>query len=296
MVQLPADFMAPIISTFVLKFALSCLCLSALGSAAAKEMPAKLVSFNLCADQLVLEFGNFEQVLGLSSMSRNPELSFHWRLAASIPAIRASAESALRLAPELVLVGLHDAKYTTAVLAKSGMKIHSMAAWKTLAETRTGASVVAAAMGQTERGMELVWDIDRSLRQLEELRPALRRSPSFLIIQRRGYAQKEGVTAEVLIHAGMRDASDEFSLPAAGGFVPLEQLVKARPEYLVVSDAIALAEDQGRAFLLHPAVMRLYPAMKRLIIPDVLSICPGPATPALISQVRREIEAKVILK
>jgi iron complex transport system substrate-binding protein len=85
-------------------------------------------------------------------------------------------------------------------------------------------------------------------------------------------------------------------LPAAGGFVPLEKLIDMRPDYLVVSEALSIAEDQGQALLLHPAITRLYPLEKRLIIPDVLSICAGASTPALIDRVRLEIEAKVIRK
>lgn len=288
--------MTHIILASVLRAALSSICLISFGQNVANAKSSTMISFNLCADQLALEFGNFDQVLGLSSMSRNPALSYHWRLATAVPAIRASAEAALRLAPELVLVGQYDARYTTVVLAKAGMKIHSMPVWNTLAETKAGVIDAAAQMGQKLRGEELVSDIDRSLIQLERLRSRISAPRSFLILQRRGYAQRQGVAAEVLRYAGLRDASDDFDLPAAGGFVPLEKFIQARPDYLVVSEAIALAEDQGQALFLHPAVTRLYPPNKRLIIPDALSICAGPATPALIEAVRQEIEAKVILK
>lgn len=280
----------------VLRAALSCIFVVLSDQNAANARPSKVVSFNLCADQLALEFGNLDQVVGLSSMSRNQALSYHWRLATAIPAIRASAETALRLGPELILVGQHDAGYTKAVLAKAGMKIYSLPIWKTLAQTRAGVIHAAAQMGQKIRGEELASDIDRALRRLETLQARIGADRSFLILQRRGYAQNGGIAAEVLLHAGLRNASDEFDLPAAGGFVPLEKLVKARPNYLVVSEAIAVAEDQGQALFLHPAVTRLYPPKKRLVIPDVLSICAGPSTPALIDQVRQEIEAKILLQ
>lgn len=286
--------MAKIIQVCALHLALSCFFLAALASGDAR---AKLVSLNLCADQLALELANVGQVLGLSAMSRDPALSFHWKLATAIPTMRATAESALRLAPAVVLVGQHDARYTTAILAKAGIKIHSTGTWNTLEETRAGVLEIAASLQQFERGKELVWDIDRSLQKLTVLRAYVSsRAPSFLILQRRAYAQRESVTAEVLIHAGLRDASDEFALSAAGGFVPLEKLIRARPDYLVVSDLLLSAEDQGQALLLHPAVMQLYPAQKRLLVPDVLAVCSGPATPALIDQIRLEIEAKVIVK
>lgn len=288
--------MTHIIPPFVLKLALSCLCLILFDQNTASAKPSKVVSFNLCADQLALEFGDFDQVSGLSSMALNPSLSYHWRLAASVPATRASAESVLRMAPDLVLVGQHDARYTNAVLARKGIKKHSIPVWKTLAETKAGVIDVATEMGQKGRGEELVYDIDRSLRELEGLSSRIGSHRSFLIFQRRGYAQREGVAAEILSRAGLQDSSSGFGLSAAGGFVPLEKLIEARPDYLVVSEAIAFAEDQGQALFLHPAVTRLYPPMRRLIIPDALAICAGPATPALINQLRQEIEEKVIQK
>jgi iron complex transport system substrate-binding protein len=64
--------------------------------------------------------------------------------------------------------------------------------------------------------------------------------------------------------------------------VPIEKLTAARPDYLVVSEALMVAEDQGQAIFLHPTMRCLYPAGKRLIVPDVFSICSGPSTPALI--------------
>jgi iron complex transport system substrate-binding protein len=42
-----------------------------------------------------------------------------------------------------------------------------------------------------------------------------------------------------------------------------------------VSDARDTAEDDGRAFLLHPALERFYPPSKRIVIPDWLTVCGG---------------------
>ncbi len=44
-----------------------------------------------------------------------------------------------------------------------------------------------------------------------------------------------------------------------GGFASLEAIVKLRPDFILVSEAGDRAEDEGRAFLLHPALERFYP-------------------------------------
>ncbi len=62
---------------------------------------------------------------------------------------------------------------------------------------------------------------------------------------------------------------------ATGGFASLEAIVSARPDFLVVSEEGDRAEDEGRAFLLHPALERLYPSAKRIVIPERLTVCGG---------------------
>jgi iron complex transport system substrate-binding protein len=42
-----------------------------------------------------------------------------------------------------------------------------------------------------------------------------------------------------------------------------------------VSQGGDVAEDDGRAFLLHPALERFYPPEKRIVIPERLTVCGG---------------------
>ncbi|MBB4201039.1 hypothetical protein GGD83_004869, partial [Rhodoblastus sphagnicola] len=44
------------------------------------------------------------------------------------------------------------------------------------------------------------------------------------------------------------------------------------------------AEDQGQAMLLHPALERDYPAARRIVIPEQLTICGGPMLPAALDR------------
>ena len=51
--------------------------------------------------------------------------------------------------------------------------------------------------------------------------------------------------------------------------------MQLKPDFLVVSDAGDRAEDDGRAFLLHPALERFYPREKRIVIPERMTECGG---------------------
>ena len=62
----------------------------------------------------------------------------------------------------------------------------------------------------------------------------------------------------------------------------LERLVADPPDYIVVAHADARAEDQGSALLSHPALARLYPPARRIVLPNKLTACGGPSLPAAL--------------
>ena len=77
----------------------------------------------------------------------------------------------------------------------------------------------------------------------------------------------------------------------AADFASLEAIVNARPDFLLVSEQGDLAEDDGRAFLLRPALEQLYWPEKRIVIPERLSVCGGvmlaDALDALVTELER---------
>ena len=62
------------------------------------------------------------------------------------------------------------------------------------------------------------------------------------------------------------------------------------PDFLLVSDGGDFAEDEGRAFMLHPALERFYPASKRLVIPEKLTLCGGPMLAEALDRLASELE------
>src|SRR5690349_24667021 len=67
--------------------------------------PRRVVSFNLCADQLLLALADPGQIAGLSPYAVNPLLSVMTDKAAAFPRLDWDAESVVNLAPDLVLGG-----------------------------------------------------------------------------------------------------------------------------------------------------------------------------------------------
>jgi iron complex transport system substrate-binding protein len=88
---------------------------------------------------------------------------------------------------------------------------------------------------------------------------------------------------------GLANAGAELGLKA-GGYASLEAIVALRPDFILVSDGGDFAEDEGRAFLLHPALERFYPAAKRIVLPERLTICGGPMLSEALDRLASELE------
>ena len=79
---------------------------------------------------------------------------------------------------------------------------------------------------------------------------------------------------------GLRNAGTALS--ASGRQVTLETIVALQPDLLLQSRSELKAEDQGSALLQHPALTRLYPPTKRLVMSEQMTVCGGPEiAPAL---------------
>jgi iron complex transport system substrate-binding protein len=251
--------------------------------------PRRVISANLCADQLLLALGDPESVVALSTLASDPALSPIVEEARRFPATRGSGEEIVRFSADLALIGAYDAPYTRALLAEKGVPTFALAPWSSLEEGRAQIRALAARLGHPERGEALIARIDAAAARAKG---AAGRPASFLILHRRGYAPgARSVTSEIARIAGMVDLAPALGV-ADGGFVSLEAVIAARPDYLIVSDLDARAPDRGKELLAHPALAALYPPERRLVSPDPMTLCAGPVTPAAIDALAAEIRAK----
>jgi iron complex transport system substrate-binding protein len=252
----------------------------------------RLVSANLCADQLLLALSDPGDIAALSPFARDRTLSFLHERALSFPTTRGSAEELIDLKPRLVLVGSFDSRHARAMLEAKKIPFLLLDPWRDLEQGRAQIRQVATQLGQRERGEDLLSQIDRSIARLAAfaMRSTSRRSA--LVLHRRGYVLHAGVIVELAGIAGLRNAAEGMGITESAT-VPLERIVVTPPDYLIVTQPPAPPSDQGEAFLAHPALARLFPHAKRLVVPDNLSICAGPSTPALIDALAGELEAKV---
>lgn len=238
------------------------------------EPPRRVVSFNLCADQLVIALADSEQIAGLSPYAQDPIHSVVAEQARRFRTLDWSAEGTIALAPDLVLVGPSDRRETRRMLNAHGVPVLDVELVSDFASARAQIRNVAARLGHPDRGEAMVRALDAARARLT----AVARFPSrtALVVERGGYVEgPSSLAAMLLTEAGLRPPSGG---PANhGGYMALETLLTIRPDFLVLKDPPLQAEDQGALFFTHPAVRMLYPPDRRIELPTRYTLCGGPA-------------------
>jgi iron complex transport system substrate-binding protein len=253
-------------------FLSACIVAMAGSNAPAAELP-RIASMNVCTDQLLLTLADPDQILGLSRYSRDRFQSWAADDARRYRILSGGAEDILVLRPDVVVASLFDKRSTRELLRAKGLHLAEFGVPRSLDEVKD----------QIREMGEIVQHPDRAAAEIASLDAAIARARQavaqkryrVLPLSRRGWVSgSESLLSSLLTETGLFNAAGELGV-AFGGFASLEAIVNLKPDFILVSEAGDRAEDDGRAFLLHPALERFYPPSKRIVVPDRLTVCGG---------------------
>jgi len=250
--------------------------------------PERVVSINMCADQLLLAFADRDQIAGLSPWVDYAPMSFLAGKADGLPKLGATAEEVMKARADLVVGGQFTRRQTRRLLKRHGYPIMEIRPVRSLDDAKLQAVEIAEALGHKDRGEALVRGIDA---EVAKLRQTVGKSGlSALYLQRRGYvAGSKSLMTSLLQEAGLENAAQRMGL-SRGGRVPLEAVIRSDADLLVVGTAGARAEDQGSGMLRHPALDRRFPADRRIVVPESLTVCGGPGLIDAIRHIGSEVQ------
>ena len=253
----------------------------ALSPARAEGPPKRIVSFNLCADQLVLALADPGQIAGLSPYAIDPILSVMADKAAPFPRLDWDTESVVNLSPDLVLAGPSN-RPIHAILSTMGIRVVDVGLVRNLADARRQAREIGQLVGHPERGEALARQLEEAETRLTAV--ALKPPRTALVVQREGYREGPASLASAMLSlAGLRPpdrgtaGAGGFMSAEQGGFVSLERLLTDGPDVLVLQDPPREARDQGALFITHPALLARYGADRRIDLPERYTLCGGPS-------------------
>ncbi|KAB2850302.1 MAG: ABC transporter substrate-binding protein [Hyphomicrobiaceae bacterium] len=240
----------------------------------AQGPPRRIVSVNLCTDQLLMLLVEPSRIAAVSHLARDPSLSALAEEARKIAIVHANAEEVLRADPDLVLAGPWTTRATGDLLRRLGRRVAIVPLAQDLDGVRAAVREVARLTGAEARGEEIVAAFDRRRAEIEKKRPS---SPRTAVVYHvAGLASGTGTLADAVLRAaGLRNAAEAERLDAKGALA-LERLLADPPDLVVLGHA----EDEYRTVqadnLRHPALRRLLERVESVHIPQRLMICASP--------------------
>ena len=262
--------------------------LGVLASAAAGKpearRPQRIVSLNLCADQYLLALADPGQIAGLTHNAGDPAMSAAAAKARGFHIMGQSAEEILAIDPDLIVGVPAKRSGVMAALAGRDYRVVDLKSAKSYDDIVAQIREVAAAIGQVERGDALVARMNREL-------AGLRRQPAGQVAayyQRRGFMTGTGTLIDdLMIRVGLTNLAGKLGKPALSQ-LSLEELIAARPDYLIMDSASDRITDQGTEMLHHP----ILDGITRLHVPQAWTVCGGPAYVLAARSLSRQISAR----
>jgi iron complex transport system substrate-binding protein len=243
-------------------------------AALAAERPARIVSLNVCTDQLLIDLVSRDRIVAVSHLAADPAVSAVAGRTAGIPATRGEAETVLGFDPDLILAGEYSTPATVAILERVGRKVLKVPLASDLDGIRAAVRRVAATVGETRRGEELLAEMDRRIERASA--QATEPRPTALVYQVNGLASGRGTLADaVLTAAGYENQAGRLAI-GPGGTLPLETLVAQPPDVLVLTGPVDEYRTAVADNLRHPALTAVRRQTSSAIVPWRLWLCGTP--------------------
>jgi len=218
--------------------------------ALADTPPMRVVSMNLCTDQLAMLVADEGQLLSVSRLAQDPEGSAMAEQAQTYLPNSGFAEEIYLMQPDLVIAGSFSTPATTAMLQRLGVPVVVFDYASSLSDIRDRLFQMGEVLGHQHRAAKIVADFDA---QLAALQAEITTRPKAALYYANGYTSGDSTLAgQILIAAGFDNIATEAGLPY-GGNMPLEVLALMQPDAIITSSPSATT-SRAEDILTHPVV------------------------------------------
>jgi iron complex transport system substrate-binding protein len=250
----------------------------------AAGIPKRIVSLNLCTDELVLRLADRANIASITWLSKDAISANVVDLAADLPANHGLAEEIIPLDPDLVVAGTFTARTAVAMLKATRFPVTEFGVAHSLADVRSGIRKMAALVGEPARGEALVASFDRRLAEIGT--PAQGRRPTALVFNANGFTVGAGTLVDdIMTRAGLDNVAAHMKL---GNYtqLPLEIAVRSDVDILIISARRDGPPSLATALLDHPVLSKLGPKTHIVVLPTNLWSCGGPEVAEAIARLR----------
>jgi iron complex transport system substrate-binding protein len=247
-----------------------------LGGASHAAPPERVVSINLCTDQLALMLAAPEQLVSVSRLAQDDTSSVMAAKARDLPTNGSGAEEVFLLRPDLVLAGTFTSHATVQMLRDLGIAVELFAPAASLADIEARILQMGRALGREDPARTMA---ARFRADLAALTDTIANRPRAALYYVNSYTTGDKTLAgDILRAAGFDNLAEEAGL-SFGGTLPLEQLVMLAPD-VVIRGRDYPGRSRAEDTLTHPALDHLTVAG---VLTDRDWIC---GTPHVLNAVR----------
>ncbi|MCX8999551.1 ABC transporter substrate-binding protein [Rhizobiaceae bacterium BDR2-2] len=262
---------------------LSCALSIAALPARAGAAPARVVSINLCTDQLAMLIADKGQLLSVSAIARDPHSSAMTREASAFPVNHGQAEEIFLLKPDLVLAGTYTARATVGLLRGLDIRVEQFVPDTSFEDVKASIRRMGTLLGREARAEELSRRIDAELERTSRLP---RSGKLAALYYANSYTSGAGTLAHAVIEAaGLENLAARLGIRGTAS-IPLEALVMAMPDVVVAGDRDYEPPALAQENFSHPAFRALIEHSGEVAMPVRNTVCGGPFTLAAVRMLR----------
>lgn len=239
----------------------------------APSIPRRIVSLNLCTDQLLADLVPRESIAAVSFLATDRSLSAAARSLEGLKQVRGTAEEVLALQPDLVIAGEYTTGPTVDLLRRLGVNVLVVPLASDFDGMKETLRTLGKATGSLPRAEEMIADFDARLAAARSVVPA---RPTAVAYQVNSLASGAGTLLDAALDAaGFRNIARDAQLGPAGR-LPLEELVAAPPDLIVLANAADDFKTVLADNLRHPAFQALLAKRPHVHLPMPLWMCATP--------------------
>ncbi len=251
----------------------------------AAEKPQKIVSLNLCTDQLLMMLVAPDRIAAVSYLAQQPESSVMAGFAASLPITYGGGEDVIMLQPDLVLAGTYSTRATVNMLRKLKYNVAVLEPARTLSDIEKNIAIIARLVGEVEKGSQLIKQVREKLSD----KPSTKNSdtPTAALVYANSYTSGTGTLAnQIVTKGGFKNLGQRLGLSGTAR-ISLESLLVEKPEAIILGRTGFGKKDMAHQVFQHPALKKILAKTKSMILSDTYWVCGTPYTLTAVERVRK---------
>jgi iron complex transport system substrate-binding protein len=239
----------------------------------AHAAPKRVVSMNVCTDQMAMMIAAVGQLHSVSYLAADPGTSVLAGEAGRYVVNHGLAEEIFLMQPDLVIAGTFSTRATVGLLRRLGFRVEEFAPEATLDDVRANLRRMGEILGREERAAELVAQLDVGLKLAGERQVPRRR---VAIYSANSFTSGPGSLIDaIILAAGLDNIAGQLGIVGSAQ-LPLETLVLSKPDLMIVGDRGYDTPALAQQNFVHPAFRAVATPEKLVPLLGRLTICGGP--------------------